>query len=176
MFVTVFSPWLRPPSAVTNILDSILKSTDITLPTKVRLVKAMISYKESWVMKNWCFWTVVLEKTLESPLDSNEIKPVNHKGNQPLLEGLMLKLQYFGHLVKRANSLEKTLILEKIEGKSGKGWQRMRWLDSITDSMNMNLSKLQEIEEERGAWHATVHAVAKRETQLRDWTSTTIMT
>ena len=94
---------------------------------------------ESWVQKNWCLWTVVLEKTLESPLDCKEIQPVNPKGS---LEGLMLKLklQYFGHLMWRADSLEKTLMLEKIEGKR-RGWQRMRWLNGITDSMDMNLSK-----------------------------------
>ena len=99
----------------------------------------------------------VLEKTLESPLDSNEIKPVNPKRSQPLLEGLTLKLQYFGHLMQTANSLQKTLMLSlKIEGKRRRGWQRMRWLDSITDSMNMNLSKLWEIVKDRGAWPVAV--------------------
>ena len=103
-------------------LDSILKSRDITLPTNVHLVKAMVfpvygcwqlDYKESWVPKNWCFWTVVLEKTLESPLDCKEIQPVHSEGDQPFgisLEGMMLKLklQYFGHLMRRVDSLEKT--------------------------------------------------------------------
>ena len=103
-----------------------------------------LDYKESWVPKNWCFWTVVLEKTLESPLDYKEIKPVNPEGNHPeyLLEGLMLKLklQYFGHLMWRTNSFEKTLILGKIEGRRGRRQPRMRWLDGITDLMDMSLS------------------------------------
>ena len=120
-------------------LDSILKSGDITLPTKVHLVKVSqgfssghvwtweLDYKESLVLKNWCFWTVVLEKTLESPLGCKEIQPVHPKGDQSWcsLEGLMLKLklQYFGHLMWRANSLEKTLMLGKIGGKRRRGWQ-----------------------------------------------------
>ena len=94
-------------------------------------------HKESWALKNWCFWTVVLEKTLESSLDSKEIQPVNHKGNQPWysLERLMLKLklQHFGHLMRRANSVENTLMLGKIEGRRKRGWQKMRWLDGITN-------------------------------------------
>ena len=102
--------------------------------------------KEGWAPKNWCFWIVVLEMTLESPLDSKEIKPVNPKRNQPwILEGLMLKFQYFGHLMWRADSLGKTLILVKIEGRRRRGQQRMRWLDSITDSKDMSLSKHQEM-------------------------------
>ena len=93
------------------------------------------------------------------------------------LEGLMLKLklQYFGHLMGRASSLEKTPILGKIEGKSRRGRQRKRWLDSITDSMNTNLSKLQETMEDRGVWRAVVHEVTKRQTQLSDWTTTRLM-
>ena len=120
---------------------------DITLSTKVHLVKALVFpvvmygcenwTKRSWVLKNWCFWTVVLEKTLESPLDCKEIQPVNPKGRQSeySLEGLKLKLklQYFGYLMQRNDSLEMTLMLGKIEGRR-RGRQRMRWLDGITDS------------------------------------------
>ena len=99
-----------------------------------------LDYRESWVLKNWCFWTVVLEKTLESPLDSKEIQPVNPKRNHSYsLEVLMLKLklQYFGHLMKRTESRAKTLMLEKIEG-GRRGWHRVRWLDGITDAMDMS--------------------------------------
>ena len=104
---------------------------------------------------------MVLEKTLESPLDCKEIKSVNPKGNNPeySLGGLMLKLQYFAHVTQRVYSLEKTLMLEKIESKISRGRQRMRWLDSITDSMDVNLSKLREWR--TGAWRAVVHGVAE---------------
>ena len=112
-------------------LNSILKSRDITLPTKVRLVKAMVwmwelDHKEDWVLKNWCFWIMVLEKTLESPLDSKEIKPVNQSILKEInpeysLEGLVLKFQYFGHLMQRANSLEKNPDAGKDWGQEEKG-------------------------------------------------------
>ena len=134
-----------------------------------------LDHKEGWAPKNWCFQIVVLEKTLESPLESQDIKPIKPKGNQPwIFIGLMLKLQYFGYVMQRANSLEKTLMLGRIEGRSRSGWQKMRWFDGITSSMNMNLSKLQEIVKYREAWHATVHRVTKSWTRLSEWTTTTI--
>ena len=135
-----------------------------------------LDHKEGWVQKNSCFWTVVLEKTLESPLTSKEIKPVNPKGinAEYSLKGLMLKLklQYFGHLMQIACSLEKTLKLGKIEGRRRRGWQRMRWLNNITNSIDMNLNKLWEILKERGAWPAVVHEVSKSQTWLSKWTTT----
>ena len=126
-----------------------------------------LDHQEGWMPKNWCFWTVVLEKTLESPLDS-KIKPVNPKGNQPWIFIGSTNAEAEGPtlwpLDERVNSLEKTLMLGKIEGKRKRGWQRMRWLVSITDSVDLNLNKLGE------AWSTAVHWVTKSWTWLSNWT------
>ena len=130
-----------------------------------------LDYNESWAPKNWCFWTMVLEKTLESPLDCKDIQPVNPKGNQSwtLLEGLMLKLklQYFGHVMWRTDTLEKTLMLGKIEG-GRRGKQRMRWLAGITNAVDMSLSRLQQLVMDRETWHAAVSGITKNRTQLSE--------
>ena len=129
-----------------------------------------LDHKEGWVLKNWCFWIVVLEKTFERPLDSSNHSILKEIKPEYSLEGptLKLKFQYFGHLIRRAILLEKILMLGKTEGKRRRGWQRMRWLDDITYLMDMSLSKLQETVKDREAWHAAVHGIVTNRTRLSD--------
>ena len=164
-------------------LDSVLKSRDITLLKKVRLVKAVVfpvvMYGcESWTVKKaehqridifklWCWRRLVKLPWAARRSNQSILREINP---EYALEGLILKLklQYFGHLMRTDDSLEKSLILGKIEGRRRRGHQRMRWLDSITDAMNMNLGKLQELVRDRVAWRAAIHGVAKSQTRLSD--------
>ena len=166
-------------------LESILKSRDITLPTKVCLVKAMVfpvvMYGcESWTIKKadcqridafelWCWRRLLRVPWTARRSNQSILKKISPEYS---LKGLMLKLklQYFGHLIQRADSFEKTLMLGKIEGGKRRGWQRMRCLEGITDSMGISLSKLWELVIDKEAWHVEVYGVTKRRTQLRNWT------
>ena len=181
---------LKDACSLEEKLDSVLKSREISLSTKVHIVKAMVFL----VVMSWCeCWTI--RKAMCQRIDAFElwywrrllrVSWTARRSNQSILkeislrcslEGLMfkLKLQYFGHLMWTADSLEKTLMLGKTEGRRRRGWQRMRWMDGITSSPDVNLGKFQEMVRNREARHATVLAVVKSWTLLGDWTTTIIL-
>ena len=170
-------------------LDRVVKSRDITFPMKVHIVKAMVFLVvmygcESWTIKKaecqrtdafelWCWRRLFRVPWTAKTSNQSILKEISLEYS---LEGLMLKLklQCFGHLMWRTDSLEKTLMLGKIEGRRRKAWQRTTWLDGITDSMDMSLSKFREMVKDRKSWHAAVHSIAKSQTQLSNWTTTKV--